>query len=60
MERSRHIPIWYFLVKERVEKGEAVIRHMRTEEMYANLLTKPLQGALLMYESGCLTGCVKE
>jgi hypothetical protein len=44
-ERTRHIAIRYFWVKERVEQGEAIIRHLGTKDMYANLLTKPLQGA---------------
>ena len=35
-ERTRHIDIRYFWVKERVNTGEVTIRHMRTTEMYAN------------------------
>ena len=30
--------------------------HMRTAEMYANVLTKSLQGAQFVYERECLTG----
>jgi Reverse transcriptase (RNA-dependent DNA polymerase) len=55
-ERTRHIAIRYFWVKELVDKNEAVIRHMGTEEMYANVLTKPLQGSQFVYERECLTG----
>ena len=36
-ERTRHIAIRYFWVKELVDKGEAVITHMGTAEMYANV-----------------------
>jgi hypothetical protein len=43
-ERTRHIDIRYFWVEERVDMGEAVIKHLGTKDMYANLLTKPLQG----------------
>jgi hypothetical protein len=43
-KRTRHIDIRYFWVKERVDNGEAIVRHMGTKDMYANLLTKPLQG----------------
>ena len=55
-ERTRHIGIRNFWVSERVERGEAVIEHLGTKEMYANVLTKPLQGAQFVYERKCLTG----
>jgi hypothetical protein len=55
-ERTRHISIRYFWVKERVDRKEARIEHKRTQELYANLLTKPLQGSQFVYERGCLTG----
>jgi len=44
--RTRHINIRYFFVKDRVVSGEVVIKHMPTEDMVADLLTKPLQGQL--------------
>ena len=43
-ERSRHINIKFFFVSDRVEKGEIVIKYMPTDDMIADLLTKPLQG----------------
>ena len=55
-ERTRHISIRYFWVKDRVMRGEAVIVHKGTSEMYANVLTKPLQGKQFRYERACLTG----
>ena len=55
-ERTRHIDIRYFWMKDRVDKGEASIVHKGTAEMYANVLTKPLQGSQFVYERGCLTG----
>ena len=39
-ERTRHINVEYFWVKERVDAGEAIVRHLGT-----NILTKPLKGA---------------
>ena len=42
-ERTRHIDIRYFWVKERADMGQVIIKHLGTKEMYANLLTKPLQ-----------------
>ena len=44
-ERTRYIAIRYFWLKERVDMGEARVVHLGTKSMYANLLTKPLQGA---------------
>lgn len=43
-ERTRHIAIRNFWLKERVEEGEAKIVHMPSRELFANILTKPLQG----------------
>ena len=54
-ERTRHIDIRYFWVKERVVNGEMRVEHKGTKEMYANVLTKPLQGSQFVYERQCLT-----
>jgi hypothetical protein len=54
-ERTRHIGIRNFWIKERLETGEAMLVHMGTKEMYANVLTKPLQGTQFVYERMCLT-----
>lgn len=39
-ERTRHIDIRYSWLADRIK---AAIEHMRTTEMYANVLTNPLQ-----------------
>ena len=39
-----------------MEKKEATVVHKGTKEMYANVLTKPLQGSQFIYERECLTG----
>jgi hypothetical protein len=44
-ERTRHIDVRYFWVKDRVDRGEATIIHKVTAELYANVLTKTLQGS---------------
>jgi hypothetical protein len=44
--RTRHIAIRYFFVKDRVEKGELSVHHMPTGDMLADIFTKPLQGDL--------------
>ena len=43
-EKTRHIDIQYYWVTERVNEGEVKIEHLGTERMYANVLTKSLQG----------------
>ena len=58
-EKTRHIGIRYFWVKERVTTGEVTLVHKGTKEMYANILTKPLQGGQFVYEKECLTGWPK-
>jgi hypothetical protein len=55
-ERTRHIAIRYYWTKERVDNGKIRIVHKGTKEMYANVLTKPLQGSQFVYERTCLTG----
>ena len=41
-ERTRHVAIQYFWVKERVDNSEMRIEHKGTKEMYANVLTNML------------------
>jgi hypothetical protein len=45
-QRTRHIAIRFFFVKDRIDAGEVVIEHLATEEMIADIMTKPLQGDL--------------
>jgi hypothetical protein len=45
-DRSRHINIRYFFIKDILEREEIDLKHCRTECMLADFLTKPLQGAL--------------
>ena len=46
--RTRHIAIRYFFVSDRVKSGEITIEYMATEEMLADILTKPLQVQLFI------------
>ena len=45
-DKSRHINIRYFFIKNRVDAGEVKVVYCPKEEMLADLLTKPLQGKL--------------
>ena len=54
-ERTRHMDIRYFWITERVMNKEIVVEHLGTEKMFANLLTKPLQGSQFENERRLLT-----
>jgi hypothetical protein len=45
-ERTRHVNIRFFFVKDRVDAGEIKIVYLPTAQMTADILTKPLQGEL--------------
>ena len=48
----------HFWVKERVDAGEAVVRHLPTAQMFVNVMTKytkPLQGQQFVAERAMLT-----
>lgn len=42
---SRHRNIRYFFIKDRIDNGEIKLTYVPTEELVADFLTKPLQGA---------------
>jgi hypothetical protein len=44
--RTRHIATRYFFVADRVATGEVQVYHLRTEDMIADILTKPMAIAL--------------
>jgi hypothetical protein len=43
-DRSRHINIRHFWLSEKVALKEVVLEHLGAEDMFANILTKPVQG----------------
>jgi hypothetical protein len=45
-DRTKHVNVRYFFVKDRVNRGEIEVRHSPTSTMMADILTKPLQGEL--------------
>ena len=42
--RTRHIKVRYFWLRERVKLGDINVKYVPTEEMLADILTKPMQG----------------
>ena len=55
-ERSRHIKIRYFFVHHYITSKEVELKYLPTSEMVADILTKPLHGALFQKFRGQLTG----
>lgn len=47
--RSKHIAVRFHLLRENVENGEIDIRHINTEKMIADSLTKPVYGGKTEY-----------
>lgn len=45
-DKSRHINIRYFFIKDVLEREKIDLRHCGTEYMITDFLTKPLQGSL--------------
>ena len=45
-EKSRHIDIRFFFIKDVLKRGNIELRHCPTECMIADHFTKPLQGSL--------------
>ena len=45
-QRSRHVNIRYFWVKDRIKSDDLTVRYCETERMLADFLSKPLQGSL--------------
>ena len=43
-KRSRALNIRYFFLTDQVEKGNLLIEHCSTEEMWGDFHSKPLQG----------------
>jgi hypothetical protein len=47
--RTKHIKVRYFWLRERVESGELTIVYVPTEDMLADMLTKPMRGNLFRH-----------
>ena len=43
-ERTRYINIRYFFLTDRIKSGDVIVTYMKTEDMIADILTKPIQG----------------
>ena len=57
-DRSRHINIRYFFVKDYVKRNKIEIRYCPTADMLADYFTKPLQGSLFRKFRAIIMGWV--
>ena len=57
-DRTKHIKLRYFFVKQFIDSGEFSVTHCPTEIMTADVLTKPLQGKLFREMRDRLLGYV--
>ena len=55
-ERTRHIQIRYYLIHHYIDENDIVVVHMPTANMIADIMTKPLHGALYERLSAILSG----
>jgi hypothetical protein len=48
-ERTRHINLRYFWLRDRIKSGEIIITYKQTNDMIADILTKTIQGKQFAY-----------
>jgi hypothetical protein len=55
--RVKHIRAKYCLIKDRFDAGDVDLKYCPTEEMWADVLTKPLQGHMFRNMRAILMNC---
>ncbi len=56
-KKTKHIKAKFFFIKDRVDDGEIKVIDCPTEEMWADILTKPLQGMAFRTMRAILMNC---
>jgi len=59
-KKTRHIKAKFFFIKDKVDEGEMQIFDCPTEQMWADALTKPLQGMVFKQMRAELMNCSVE
>ena len=59
-KRTKHIKAKYFLIKDYYNAGEIDVKFCPTEEMWADVLTKPLQGQKFREMRAFLQNCATD
>jgi histone deacetylase 1/2 len=55
--RTKHIEVRYHFLRDNVEKGTIVLRHVPTQDQLADIFTKPLDQATFVRLQGELRVC---
>ena len=56
-ERTKHISVRYFFIHERIANGEISLQYIRTADMIADVLTKPLTGDIFHRLAALMLNC---
>jgi hypothetical protein len=56
-KKTKHIKAKFFFIKDRVDNGEIRVKDCPTEEIWADIMTKPLQGTVLRVMRAELMNC---
>ena len=59
-KKTKHIKVKFFFVKDQVDKGEIEVKHLGTEDMWVDMLTKPKQGTPFCKDRAKLMNCAKD
>ena len=59
-KRTKHIKVKYFLIRDYYDSGEIDVKFCPTDEMWADVLTKPLQGQKFRDMRAFLQNCPKD
>lgn len=56
-KRTKHINVRFYFAKDVIDRGDMTVEYCPTKEMWADVLTKPLQGELFRIMRSNLQGC---
>jgi hypothetical protein len=59
-KRTKHIKAKYFLIKDYYNTGEIDLQYCLAGQMWADVLTKPLQGGLFRDMQAFLQNCSRD
>jgi hypothetical protein len=56
-KKTKHMQAKFFFIKDRIDDGEMIVVNCPTEGMWADILTKPLQGKVFRVMRSKLMNC---
>ena len=59
-KKTKHIKAKFFFIKDKVDQGEIKVKDCPTEVMWADILTKPLQGKGFRVQRARLMNCAED